>query len=131
MVLVSVVTVHNLLILLQIYLIVLILLQDQKKVHEQLATEKEALFGSRPGPARPQALKKTTVPRATSSTPNGGTGSKRLTTNQNGSRSTTRNGQKDAARPSAPLVNYVAIEKDDTASHVSSNNPVSAGTGSP
>ncbi|XP_078154475.1 65-kDa microtubule-associated protein 1-like isoform X1 [Carex rostrata] len=105
-------------------------LRDQKKVHEQLTTEKEALFGSKPGPARPHTLKKTTGPRATSSTPNGGTGSKRLTTNQNGSRSTTRNGQKDPARPSAP-VNYVAIAKDDTASHVSSNNPVSAGTGSP
>ncbi|KAJ4799188.1 microtubule-associated protein 65-2 [Rhynchospora pubera] len=66
--------------------------------------------------------------RANSSTTNGGTGSKRHSMNQNGSRSASRNGQRNAARPSAP-VNYVAIAKDDTASHVSSNNP--AGSGSP
>ncbi|KAJ3707929.1 hypothetical protein LUZ61_011634 [Rhynchospora tenuis] len=102
-------------------------LKDQKKFQEQLTTEQEALFGSRPSPARPQGSKKVIGPRANSSTTNGGTGSKRLSMNQNGSRSASRNGQRNAARPSAPL-NYVAIAKDDTASHVSSNNPAESGS---
>jgi Ase1/PRC1/MAP65 family protein len=121
-----VVSVHSLSILLANYLIVLIILQDQKKFHEQLTTEKGALFGSRPSPARPQGSKKVSGLRANSNATNGCTG-KQLALNQNGSRTASRNGQRSAARPSAP-VNYVAIAKDDVASHVSSNNPSVSGS---
>jgi hypothetical protein len=126
MVLTPAFAVHSLLILLPNYLIVLIILQDQKKFHEQLSTEKEALFGSQPSPARPQGSKKVSGLRANSNTTNGGN-ARRFAMNQNGLRSASRNGQRDAARPSAP-VNYVVIAKDDVASHVSSNNPSASGS---
>ena len=54
-----------------------------------------------------------------------GTPSRRLSLNahQNGSRSAVKDGKRDNTRPVAP-VNYVAISKDDDASHVSGSDPV-------
>ncbi|NP_001311648.1 65-kDa microtubule-associated protein 1-like [Nicotiana tabacum] len=91
-------------------------LRDQKKFHEQISKE-ETVFGSTPSPARPLGPKKVTGPRANGSA-NGPT-SRRLSLNshQNGSRSTNKDGKRDT-RPIAPL-NYVAMTKDDAASHIS------------
>ncbi|RZR78072.1 hypothetical protein BHM03_00003317 [Ensete ventricosum] len=95
--------------------------QDQKRIHEQLATEKEALFGSRPSPARPLGPKKVMGPHANGGASNG-TPSRRLSLNanqgsMNGVRSLSRDGKRDSNRPAAP-VNYVAIAKEDAASQV-------------
>ncbi|XP_009760793.1 65-kDa microtubule-associated protein 1 [Nicotiana sylvestris] len=91
-------------------------LRDQKKFHEQISKE-ETVFGSTPSPARPLGPKKVTGPRSNGSA-NGPT-SRRLSLNshQNGSRSTNKDGKRDT-RPIAPL-NYVAMTKDDAASHIS------------
>ncbi|XP_065001862.1 65-kDa microtubule-associated protein 1-like [Musa acuminata AAA Group] len=87
--------------------------RDQKRIHEQLATEQEALFGSRPSPARPLGPKKVVGPRPNGSTSNG-TPSRRLSLNAhqgsvNGVRSMSRDGKRDSNRPAAP-VNYVKEE---------------------
>ncbi|CAI9283508.1 unnamed protein product [Lactuca saligna] len=92
-------------------------MRDQKKFHEQLNTEQEAIFGSRPSPARPlSSTKKVVGPRVNGN----GTPNRRLSLNQNGG--TARSGKRDSARPIAPL-NYVAISKEDAASHVSGTEP--------
>ncbi|KAB1215139.1 65-kDa microtubule-associated protein 1 [Morella rubra] len=93
-------------------------MRDQKKFNEQLNTEQEAIFGSRPSPARPVSTKKVVAPRTNGGA--NGTPSRRLSLNahQNGARSTTKDGKRDNTRPVAP-VNYVAISKDDDASYVS------------
>ncbi|CAL9155125.1 unnamed protein product [Musa hybrid cultivar] len=93
--------------------------RDQKRIHEQLATEQEALFGSRPSPARPLGPKKVVGPRPNGSTSNG-TPSRRLSLNAhqgsaNGVRSMSRDGKLDSNRPAAP-VNYV---KEEAASQMS------------
>lgn len=64
-------------------------------------------------------------PRANGGGGANGTPSRRLSLNahQNGSRSTTKDGKRDNTRPVAP-VNYVAISKEDAASHVSGSDPV-------
>ncbi|XP_040989977.1 65-kDa microtubule-associated protein 1-like [Juglans microcarpa x Juglans regia] len=100
-------------------------LRDQKKFHEQQSTEQEAIFGSRPSPARPVGTKKVVGPRTNGGA--NGTPTRRLSLNahQNGARSTTKDGKRDNNRPVAP-VNYVAISKDDAASHVSGTEPVPA-----
>lgn len=102
-------------------------MRDQKKFHEQQNTEQEAIFGSRPSPARPAGTKKVVGPRANGGGGANGTPSRRLSLNahQNGSRSTTKDGKRDNTRPVAP-VNYVAISKEDAASHVSGSDPVPA-----
>lgn len=94
-------------------------MRDQKKFHEQLNTEQEAIFGSRPSPARPlSSSKKVVGPRVNGGAANG-TPNRRLSLNQNGARS----GKRDSgARPIAPS-NYVAISKEDAASHVSGTEP--------
>nr|XP_043605933.1 65-kDa microtubule-associated protein 1-like [Erigeron canadensis] len=94
-------------------------MRDQKKFHEQLNTEQEAIFGSRPSPARPlSSTKKVVGPRVNGGAANG-TPNRRLSLNQNGSKS----GRRDSnARPIAPS-NYVAITKEDAASHVSGTEP--------
>ncbi|XP_057977962.1 65-kDa microtubule-associated protein 1-like [Malania oleifera] len=93
-------------------------MRDQKKFHEQLNTEQEAIFGSRPSPARPLGTKKVVGPRTNGGA--NGTPNRRLSLNshQNGSRSTSKDGRRESARPVAP-VNYVAISKEDAASHIS------------
>ncbi|XP_010913972.1 65-kDa microtubule-associated protein 1 [Elaeis guineensis] len=96
-------------------------LRDQKRFHEQLNTEQEALFGSRPSPARPLGPKKVVGPRANTGASNG-TPSRRLSLNthhgsSNGVRSVSRDGKREVGRPAAP-VNYVAIAKEDAASPV-------------
>ncbi|CAL9087823.1 unnamed protein product [Musa textilis] len=93
--------------------------RDQKRIHEQHATEQEALFGSRPSPARPLGPKKVVGPRPNGSTSNG-TPSRRLSLNAhqgsgNGVRSMSRDGKRDSNRPAAP-VNYV---KEEAASQMS------------
>ncbi|CAL9112699.1 unnamed protein product [Musa textilis] len=98
--------------------------KDQKRMHEQLATEQESVFSSRPSPARPLSTKKVVAPRA-----NGGP-SNRLSLNAhqgstNGVRSVSRDGKRDGARPAAP-VNYVAIVKEDAGSHMSGTDQVPA-----
>lgn len=100
--------------------------QDQKKFHEQLNTEQEAIFGSRPSPSpgRPSlGSKKVVGPRVNGGA--NGTPSRRLSlpAHQNGGRSTPKDGKRDNTRPVAPS-NYVAISKEDAASHVSGTDPV-------
>ncbi|ERN01616.1 hypothetical protein AMTRI_Chr10g229070 [Amborella trichopoda] len=98
-------------------------LRDQKRFHEQLTTEQETLFGSRPSPNKPLGPKKVVGPRANGGTANG-TPNRRLSL---GVRSASKDGGKrDNQRPEAP-VNYVAISKEDVSSHISANdsNPTS------
>ncbi|KAK1273121.1 65-kDa microtubule-associated protein 1 [Acorus gramineus] len=93
-------------------------LRDQKRFHEQLNTEQEAVFGSRPSPVRPLGPKKVVGPRAANGGgPTNGTPGRRLSMN---TRSTSKDGRRDSNnhRPSAP-VNYVAIAKEDAVSQVS------------
>lgn len=56
-----------------------------------------------------------------------GTPSRRLSLNahQNGSRSSLKEGKRDNTRPVAPS-NYVAVSKEEAASHVSGTDPVPA-----
>ncbi|KAH7544447.1 hypothetical protein ACOSP7_030299 [Xanthoceras sorbifolium] len=97
-------------------------MRDSKKFHEQQSTEQEAIFGSKPSPARPAGTKKVVGPRANGGGANG-TPNRRLSLNQNGSsRSAAKDGRRDSLRAAAP-VNYVAISKEDTASHVSGTDP--------
>ncbi|KAK2987048.1 hypothetical protein RJ640_004774, partial [Escallonia rubra] len=98
-------------------------MRDQKKFHEQLNTEQEAIFGSRPSPARPLSTKKVVGPRANGGA--NGTPNRRLSLNahQNGSRSINKDGKRDNTRPVAPL-NYVAISKEDAASCMSVTEPI-------
>ncbi|MBA0550223.1 hypothetical protein Goshw_014412, partial [Gossypium schwendimanii] len=69
-------------------------LRDQKKYGEQQNTEQEAIFSSKPSPARPSGTKKVVGPRANGGT--NGTPSRRLSLNatQNGSRSATKDGKR-------------------------------------
>lgn len=103
-------------------------MRESKKFHEQQSSEQESIFGSRPSPARPAGPKKVVGPRANGGV--NGTPSRRLSLNahQNGSRSTTKEGKRESTgsiRPAAP-VNYVAISKEDSASHVSVSDTVPA-----
>ncbi|KAL3821079.1 hypothetical protein ACJIZ3_006984 [Penstemon smallii] len=95
-------------------------MRDQKKYHEQFNKEQEAMFGSTPSPARPVSSKKVGGPRVNGGA--NGNSSRRLSLNahQNGSRSIKRD---TMSRPVAP-VNYVAISKEDAASHVSGTEPL-------
>nr|GEX33885.1 65-kDa microtubule-associated protein 1-like [Tanacetum cinerariifolium] len=87
-------------------------MRDQKKFHEQLNTEQEAMFGSKPSPARPlSSSKKMTGPRGNMGSIGGL--NRRLSMNPNGGRSVSKDGKRDT-RPVAP-VNYVAISKEDAA----------------
>ncbi|XP_006575692.1 65-kDa microtubule-associated protein 1-like isoform X1 [Glycine soja] len=99
-------------------------MRDQKKHHEQRNTEQETIFGSRPSPARPVSSSKSGGPRANGGA--NGTPNRRLSLNahKNGNRSTSKDGKRDN-RLSAP-VNYVAISKEDAASHVSGTEPIPA-----
>lgn len=90
--------------------------QDQKKFHEQLNTEQEAIFGSKPSPARPLISKKVVGPHA-----NGTPGRRLSLAHHNGSRSINKDRRRDM-RPVAP-VNYVALPKEDAASYVSASEP--------
>ncbi|XP_030444273.2 65-kDa microtubule-associated protein 1 isoform X2 [Syzygium oleosum] len=98
-------------------------LRDQKKFQDQQSTEQEAMFGSRSSPAKSTSGKKAVGGRANGGT--NGTPGRRLSLNasQNGSRSINKDGKRDNTRPVAP-VNYVAVSKEDAASHVSSTEPV-------
>lgn len=99
-------------------------MRDQKRFHEQLNTEQETLFGSRPSPNRPLGPKKVVSPRINGGGSNG-TPSRRLSLQANGTRSTSKDGKRDNNRPAAP-VNYVAIAKEDAASHVSGSDVLPA-----
>lgn len=93
-------------------------MQDQKKFQDQQHVEQETIFGSKPSPARTASTKKVVGPRANGNA--NGTPNRRLSMNssQNG-RSAAKDGRRDStSRPAAP-VNYVAISKEDAASHVS------------
>ncbi|XP_031490866.1 65-kDa microtubule-associated protein 1 isoform X1 [Nymphaea colorata] len=94
--------------------------QDQKRFHEQLATEQETIFGSRPSPNRPLGPKKVVGPRVNGN----GTPNRRLSSGAQSVRSANKDGKREL-RPAAP-VNYVAIAKEDAASHVSGSEPVPA-----
>ncbi|XP_051125998.1 65-kDa microtubule-associated protein 1-like [Andrographis paniculata] len=93
-------------------------MRDQKKLHDQMNKEQEAMAGSTPSP-RGVGTKKVVGPRANGGGGANGSSNRRLSLNahQNGSRSINRDGKRDN-RPVAP-VNYVAISKEDAASHVS------------
>ncbi|GMH14430.1 hypothetical protein Nepgr_016271 [Nepenthes gracilis] len=97
-------------------------LRDQKKFHEQMNTEQEAVFGSRPSPARPIGTKKVVGTRMNGGS--NGTPSRRLSlmAHQNGIRSAAKDGKRDS-RPVAP-VNYVAISKEDAVSFASAAKPL-------
>ncbi|KAF3790380.1 microtubule-associated protein 2 [Nymphaea thermarum] len=95
-------------------------MRDQKRFHEQLATEQETIFGSRPSPNRPLGPKKVVGPRVNGN----GTPNRRLSSGAQSVRSANKDGKRDL-RPAAP-VNYVAIAKEDAASHVSGSEPVPA-----
>ncbi|KAI3703805.1 hypothetical protein L1987_74000 [Smallanthus sonchifolius] len=84
-------------------------MRDQKKIHEQLNAEQEAMFGTKPSPLRPISSSKKVLGPRVNGGPNGAL-NRRLSMNQSGSRSVKR----DNARPVAPL-NYVAISKMDAA----------------
>lgn len=80
------------------------------------------MFGSTPSPARQIGVKKVVGPRANGG-PNGTAGRRlSLPAHQNGSKSTTKDGRRESSRPIAP-VNYVAIAKEDAASHISGSEP--------
>ncbi|KAL7186625.1 hypothetical protein ACSBR2_028370 [Camellia fascicularis] len=103
-------------------------MRDQKKFHEQLNTEQESIFGSKPSPSpgRPSlGSKKVVGPRANGGA--NGTPNRRLSlnVNQNGARSINKDGKKDNSRLVAP-VNYVAISKEDASSQISVTEPISA-----
>lgn len=101
-----------------------IMFQDQKRFHDQTSTEQEAMFGARPSPNRPLGSKKVVGPRVNGAGSNG-TPTRRLSLN-NGPRSGSKDsGKRDSARASAPA-NYVAISKEDAASHVSATDPTPA-----
>ncbi|KAH7431647.1 hypothetical protein KP509_08G058500 [Ceratopteris richardii] len=93
-------------------------LRDQKRLQDQLATEQETLFGSRPSPHKALSAKKGLSTRPNGNTPNrrlslGGAFLQTEVSRKNGGISV-RAG-KDKSRPSAP-VNYVAFAKDDAVS---------------
>lgn len=94
-------------------------LRDQKKYQDQMSSEPEAAFTSRASPARPLSSKKVVGPRANGGS--NGTPSRRLSlsSHQNGNRSSSKDGKRDS-RLSAPA-NYVAVSKDDAASHISTS----------
>ncbi|KAK8591618.1 hypothetical protein V6N13_031657 [Hibiscus sabdariffa] len=100
-------------------------LRDQKKFGEQQNTEQEAGFSSRSTPTRSAGTKKVVGPRANGGA--NGTSSRRLSpsANQNGSRSAGKDGKRDSMRLAAPA-NFVAISKEDAASHVSGTDPIPA-----
>ncbi|XP_043691402.1 65-kDa microtubule-associated protein 1-like isoform X2 [Telopea speciosissima] len=107
-------------------------MRDQKKFHEQLGTEQEAVFGSKPSPSPSRqslgsSTKKVVGPRANGGANGTPTTSRRLSLNahQNGVKSTTKDGKRETHRPVAP-VNYVVISKEDAASHVSGTDPIPA-----
>ncbi|XP_008811151.2 65-kDa microtubule-associated protein 1-like [Phoenix dactylifera] len=101
-------------------------MRDQKRFHEQLNTEQESLFGSRPSPNRPPGPKKVVGPRANAGASNGAA-SRRLSlnTNQSGSNGSRSTSKSKSPRPVAPA-NFVAIAKEDAVSFVSSSEPVPA-----
>lgn len=106
-------------------------LRDQKRFHEQLTTEQETLFGSRPSPNRPQSSKKGAGPRANGSSSSGTPLNRRLSlgVQQSGTNGATpvrqgmsgsKEGKRELSRPVAP-VNYVSLPKEDSVSQVSEN----------
>lgn len=94
--------------------------QDQKKFHEQLNTEQEAIFGSKPSPARSLSTKKVMGLRANGA--NGTPGRRMSVAHQNLSRSINKDGKRDM-RPVAP-VNYVSLAKEDATSCISATEPL-------
>lgn len=92
--------------------------RDQKRLQEQLATEQETLFGSRPSPHKALSAKKGLSLRSNGIAPNrrlsmGGALLQTEATRKNGV--TPVRAGKDKVRPSGP-VNYVAFPKDDAVS---------------
>ncbi|KAE8654209.1 65-kDa microtubule-associated protein 1 [Hibiscus syriacus] len=99
--------------------------KDQKKFSEQQNPEQEAIFSSRPSPARASGTK-VVGPRANVGS-NGTPPSRRLSVNasQNESRFGSKDGRRDSTKLASPS-NYVTISKEDAASHVSGTDPVPA-----
>eukprot|EP01018_Ginkgo_biloba_P006073 Gb_25382 [translate_table: standard] len=96
-------------------------LRDQKRLQEQLATEQETLFGSRPSPGRPLASKKTLGQRGNGNNVTGTPSNRRLSvTPVRQGVSASKDGKREHSKPLLP-VNYVALSKDDSASQVSEN----------
>lgn len=95
-------------------------LKDQKKYIDQMTTDQETAFTTRPSPVRPGSANKK-GPRANGGS--NGTPSRRLSLNshQNG----TRSSKEGKLRPAAP-VNYVAISKDDASSYISTSETIPA-----
>ncbi|KAM0063772.1 putative microtubule-associated protein, MAP65/Ase1/PRC1 [Helianthus debilis subsp. tardiflorus] len=91
-------------------------LKDQKKIQEQPTTDHEAAFGSRSSPRPASITKKVAGPRAN------GTPNRRLSLNQNGGRSMSKDGKRDNHKSLSPL-KHAAIGKEDAASRVSGTEP--------
>lgn len=95
--------------------------QDQKKLQEQMVTEQEALFGSKPSPHKPLSARKGLSVRANANaTPNrrlslGGAMLQLDVPRKSGVTPVRsgKDGRKEKARPCAP-VNYVAIAKEES-----------------
>ncbi|XP_047336740.1 65-kDa microtubule-associated protein 1-like [Impatiens glandulifera] len=98
-------------------------LRDQKKFHEQQNTEQESIFGSKPSPSPGRALGNKKVVGLRSTNGANGTPRRMSSLNNNGSKSVNKDGRRDSARPIAP-VNYVAISKEDSRSHISGTEPI-------
>ncbi|XP_047982398.1 65-kDa microtubule-associated protein 1-like [Salvia hispanica] len=98
-------------------------MRDQKKSHEQFTKDPEA-FSTTPSPARQPSTKKAVGPRANGSANGSSTRRHSLNSHQNGSRSINRDGKRDT-RQVTP-VNYVAMSKEDAASHISGTDTLPA-----
>ncbi|XP_042010451.1 65-kDa microtubule-associated protein 1-like [Salvia splendens] len=98
-------------------------MRDQKKSHEQFTKDPEA-FSSTPSPARQPSTKKAVGPRANGGANGSSTRRHSLNSHQNGSRSINRDGKRDT-RQVTP-VNYVAMSKEDAASHISGTDTLPA-----
>eukprot|EP01018_Ginkgo_biloba_P014068 Gb_13525 [translate_table: standard] len=103
-------------------------IRDQKRFHEQLTTEQETLFGSRPSPNRPLASKKIVGPRTNGSSGNGTPLNRRLSlgvqqAGANGvtpvrqAMSASKDGKREQSRPVVPA-NYVALPKEELVSQL-------------
>ena len=108
--------------ILLIFMAYLSLIQDQKKLQEQIVPEQDAVFGTRPSPHRPSSVKKGLSVRSNNNTPVNVTPNRRLsmagsylntdTSTKKAGITPVRSVKKEKIRPSAP-VNYVAIGKED------------------
>ncbi|CAN6443456.1 unnamed protein product [Victoria cruziana] len=90
--------------------------REQKKQQDQLITEQEMLFGSRPTPVKTGSAKKTSGQNSTGNTPSGTQVNKHFSMASSRLATTGKDGKKETPKGGAAIVpiNYVALPKDDT-----------------